>query len=55
MKVKTITVELTEREVSVLEDMLFAEVDEEFLTNTFAVRTSLWKKIASQFDEELKK
>jgi hypothetical protein len=52
MKTKKITVELTEEEVSVLEDALFTEMSKSFLTKTSRVRRSLWRKIATQFDND---
>jgi hypothetical protein len=55
MKIKTITVTLTDEEVDTLEDMLWCQMTDEQLAQNKQHRDSLWRKIASEFDKEPKK
>lgn len=54
MKTKTITVTLTDREVDTLEDMLWCELSDEQLKKNQPYRSSLWYKIAYEFDKKEK-
>ncbi len=54
MKRKVITIEVTAEEVDALEDIFFVQLSEERRKKLNDAKLSLWKKIATAFDSEVK-
>ena len=51
-KVKTITVTLTDKEVDAMEDAMFCQNSDEWYEENWKYMSSIFKKIAGEFDKE---